>query len=112
MRNMSARLRDYMPMLDRFRYLSWRLTRQTKPITVHLSAGLKLRMRQWPAMDISTACEVFVQGSYDPPDGIRMEPDSVHRVIDLGANTGYTCLLWSVRYPKAHVEAFEPHPVY
>ena len=109
---MTARLRDCMPLLDRLCYLGWRLTRRTTPISVRLHQGIRVRIRPWPAMDIAMAHEVFVLNVYDPPDGVHLRPDSVRRAVDLGANIGCTCLLWLARYPKACVEAFEPHPTY
>lgn len=109
---MSARLRDCMPLLDRLCYLSWRLTRRTKPISVRLHLGPQVRIRPWPAMDIGIAHEVFAVNSYDPPGEVHLVPDSVRRIVDLGANIGCTLLFWLARYPKARVAAFEPHPTH
>jgi FkbM family methyltransferase len=52
------------------------------------------------------AWDIFHRRCYEPP--IKL-PD-VRRVVDLGANVGYSCLYWLWKYPDATVIAFEPHP--
>src|SRR6516165_5292425 len=34
------------------------------------------------------------------------------RIVDLGANVGYSCLWWANLCPNAEIEAFEPHPIH
>ena len=34
----------------------------------------------------------------------------VSRIVDLGANIGFSCLYWLAAYPNSRVIAFEPHP--
>jgi FkbM family methyltransferase len=35
----------------------------------------------------------------------------VERIVDVGANVGYTTLYWSRLFPGARFKAFEPHPL-
>jgi FkbM family methyltransferase len=59
---------------------------------------------------LNTANEVFASEVYTPPSEIpRLE---VRRVVDLGANVGYTLLYWLRCFPNARVSAYEPHPVH
>ena len=60
--------------------------------------------------DYGPAFEVFVDRFYDSPRAIA--PNSVQYIVDLGANVGMSILFWLHNYPKAHIEAFEPHPTH
>lgn len=65
-------------------------------------------MRRPPATDIGVAYTVFIMEEY------RFEglphPDQTLRIVDLGANVGYSVIYWATRYAHAQIEAFEPHP--
>jgi FkbM family methyltransferase len=104
------RLRDRMKGLSKARYLIWRAMSRTRPITVELQTGEKLILRQSPADDLGIAYEVFTGESYKTPREI--DSLSIRRIVDLGANVGYTCVYWLANFPGAQILAFEPHPVH
>jgi FkbM family methyltransferase len=58
--------------------------------------------------DYGVAYDVYVHRYYTCPRPIAR--DEVRLVVDLGANTGFTCLHFLTQFPKAEVIAFEPHP--
>lgn len=104
------RLRDQMKNWSKIRYLIWRARSAKEPITVELSTGEKLILRQSPTDDLDIAYEVFVGEGYKSPR--KLDQSSVRRIVDLGANVGYTCVYWLANFPRAQVLAFEPHPVH
>jgi FkbM family methyltransferase len=75
---------------------------------VRLAHGEKLILRNSPAGDLSVAHEVFVQEVYRSP---RPLP-AVSRIVDVGANTGFSLLYFANRYEQAKLIAFEPHPMH
>lgn len=90
-------------------YLAWRaglLGRRIQRIS--LTTGEKLILRPPPATDAWTATEVFLLESYASPKPIR----NVNRIVDMGANVGYSVLYFARCYPGARIEAFEPHPAH
>jgi FkbM family methyltransferase len=102
------RLRDLMRPLSRFKYLAWRAASFGAAITVRLKSGERLILRCSPATDISVAYEVFVMEIYRSPT--VLDPATVRRIVDLGANVGYSVVYLARRYPEAHIDAFEPNP--
>ena len=50
--------------------------------------------------------QIFCNRCYDFPCSTRSP-----RIIDCGANVGMACRYWLMRYPEAHITAFEPDPV-
>lgn len=101
-------LRDLMTAGSRIRYLLWRASPVRRSVTVKLRAGEKLVLRPPPAWDLALAREVFVTTPYESPRPLAVT--SVHRIVDVGANVGYTVVYWLHHYPLARIEAFEPHP--
>jgi FkbM family methyltransferase len=63
-------------------------------------------MRSGSTTDYGVAFDVFWRGCYRCPEPVSQ----VTRIVDLGANVGYSCLFWCQEYPEARVTAFEPHP--
>ena len=113
---MTARLRDCMPLLDRLCYLGWRLDPPDNAYQRPLAPGHK---GPNTAVAGDRYCNrtrgICPEMSIDPPEwSAPWRPDSVRRgpCWTCGANIGCTCLLWLARYPKVRVEAFEPHPTY
>jgi FkbM family methyltransferase len=104
------RLRDLMTGYSKLRYLIWRARSSEKPITIKFKTSERLILRQGAAEDLGIAYEVFVAEAYKLPQ--ELETKSVHRIVDVGSNVGYTCLYWLARFPQARVTAFEPHPVH
>jgi FkbM family methyltransferase len=103
-----VRLRDRMSAGSRFRYLLWRATGSGHAVSVRLSSGEKLILRPPPASDLDTAYEVFVSEPYASPRPI--DCNAVRRIVDLGANVGYSVLYLARCFPAAQLDAFEPHP--
>ena len=95
---------------SRARYLLWRAVPGARRAAVRLRTGERLLIRRAPARDLDLAYEIFVADCYGivpPPDGRAM----VRAIVDLGANVGYSAAYWARRFPRAHIDAFEPHPV-
>jgi len=105
-----ARLRDQLTSLSQLRYLAWRALPLGRPVTVKLRSGERLSLRPPPAEDLETAYEMFVAEVYRPPFPVRA--DTTLRIVDVGANCGHSLLFWARNYPRAHLIAFEPHPVH
>jgi FkbM family methyltransferase len=102
------RLRNQMTALSMARYLAWRAAPFGRTLRATLLDGQQLLLRPLPADDLATAYEVFVLEMYCSPRSVLS--GRVHRIVDVGANVGYTVGYWGRHYPTAHIEAFEPHP--
>ena len=108
---MIRRLRDQMRLSSRFRYLGWRLVGylwSTRPLGVTLKSGARILLRPAPSSDVPVAMEVFAVGSYNFPTPIG--PPSPKRIVDLGANAGFSVVHFAKEYPDSQIEAYEPHP--
>jgi FkbM family methyltransferase len=103
-----AHFRDVLTPTSRVRYALWRFLGGKRPIDLVLASGLRLRMRSLATTDYDVAWQMFWRGDYESPEPLQ----DVRRIVDLGANVGYSCLYWCQRYPQSHVTAFEPHPVH
>jgi FkbM family methyltransferase len=90
--------------------LAWRFTPRRGPLVVALRTGERIILRPPPSTDLSTAYELFTADCYRPPRPLG--PESVRRIIDLGANVGYSVLYWQRAFPSAETVAFEPHPTH
>lgn len=99
--------RDMLPLSTWPRYLVWHYA-QRKPFQSRLLGGPEISIRPKPSQDYNTALEIFFGGIYD----CDLDPSSVQRIVDLGGNVGYSCLLWCGKYPNAGVLTFEPHPTH
>jgi FkbM family methyltransferase len=95
-----------MNFASSLRYLAWRALRLPRPVTVALEDGSVIVLRPQPSHDLSVAYEIFVSRLYLPPRPL----DSVRRIVDVGANVGYSLVWWGHQYPDARIVAFEPHP--
>jgi FkbM family methyltransferase len=99
--------------LSAARYLGWRLGARRD--------GLWLRLRserEFPGPefmlppnsagnnDADVAHEIFVRKILRVP--VRIPPERVKLIVDLGANVGMTCLYWLAAYWRAEIVAFEP----
>ncbi len=103
-----TRLRDLMTAGSQIRYAIWRLTGMPRVVKVVLRGGERLLLRPEPAKDLSVAYEVFVDELYRlPPPCVGR---SIRRIVDVGANVGYSLVYFSRQFPNARLEAFEPHP--
>lgn len=97
-----------MTALSMVRYLAWRAAPLGRTLRVTLKNGLQLRLRPLPADDLATAYEAFVLEMYRSPRPVLS--GKIRRIVDVGANVGYTVEYLAHHYPTAHIEAFEPHP--
>jgi len=101
-------------------YLRWRLSGRTRTVVVQMRAQIgfqdhpgpgprfRLRARDAGNNDLGVAYEIFVLRLLMPP--VRIPPERVKLVVDLGANVGMSCLWWLANYWRTRVIAFEPHP--
>lgn len=96
-------------------YLAWRLGGSRGTIWVRLRSALKftgpefqLRPRSAGNNDLGVAYEIFVHRYLHTL--VRIPPERVKLIVDLGANVGMSCLYWLATYWRAEVLAFEPHP--
>lgn len=65
-------------------------------------------MRSLSTTDYDIAWQIYWRGDYEAPRPL----ENVRKVVDLGANVGYSCIYWCKRYPECSVTALEPHPVH
>ncbi|MDP3414443.1 FkbM family methyltransferase [Falsiroseomonas sp.] len=109
-------------MLDFFRALSprsaityglWRLSGRKRDVHVRTRLGPVIELR--PTLfgdrrnnDFGVAYEIFVLDLYG--DELGLDSAKVRRVVDLGANVGFSCLYWLARFPECKLDAYEPHP--
>jgi len=101
-----ARFRHLLCPADRVRYAIWRALGARYTFRCRFKNGPRISIRPHPSEDYNTAYDVFRRGIYD----LNLEAESVRRVVDLGGNVGYTCILWCWQYPDARVLTFEPNP--
>ena len=106
---MAALLRNLMPLPSKIRFVLWRILSATESITVRLYGGEVLTIRRSPHLDLEVAFEVYVSQIYSPPRALEI--DSIRRVVDVGANVGYTLVFLARRFPASRFLAFEPHPL-
>ncbi|MBI1787501.1 MAG: FkbM family methyltransferase [Acidobacteria bacterium] len=113
MRENRARARHFrnlLPIVDRALYLGWRVLKGKAPLELGLREGTRIVIRPKPATDYGVAYEIFLLEVYER--ATRFKSQEIKRIVDLGANVGYTLLYWARRYPEARILAFEPHPVH
>lgn len=103
-----AHFRDVLTPVSKVRYALWRLFGGKRAIDLTFTGGVRLNMRPLPATDYDVAWQLFWRGDYESPQPLQ----DVRRVVDLGANVGYSCLYWCHTYPQCQITAFEPHPVH
>jgi FkbM family methyltransferase len=102
-----TRLREVISSRSLLPYLAWRAgVRSGEAKQIRLRSGEKLILRPEPATDLGNAMEVFLFSVYDSPRLLS----SVRRIVDLGANVGYSVLYFARRFPESHIVAWEPHP--
>ena len=58
--------------------------------------------------DSRSPTRYFVLDTYRCPRELSRE--SVRRIVDVGANVGYSLIYWVANFPTASIDAFEPHP--
>jgi FkbM family methyltransferase len=100
--------RQLLAFPDALRYVLWKLTGCRTDLRCRLKDGPQLYMRAAPALDWETVYEIFRLHLYDT----GLDAARVRRIVDVGANVGYSCLLWCWQFPQARLLAFEPHPVH
>lgn len=102
------RLRDLMTRTSRAKYLIWRSGALGDAVTVRLTTGERIILERSMLMGANVAYEIFVSEIYRSPR--RFDPSSIKRIVDVGANVGFSVAYWAARYPDARIDAFEPHP--
>ncbi len=97
------------------RYLAWRLGGKHGDVWLRLRSerefsGPEFQLRPNSAgnNDAGVAYEIFIHKYLRIP--VRIPPERVKVIVDLGANVGMSCLYWLAAYWRAEVIAFEPHP--
>jgi FkbM family methyltransferase len=97
------------------RYLAWRAGGQRGDVWVQLRSkpefpGPEFQLRPGSSgnNDFGVAYEIFLHQCLRVP--VRIPPERVKLIVDLGANVGMSCLYWLAAYWRAEVIAFEPHP--
>jgi FkbM family methyltransferase len=98
-------------------YLAWRLGGKRGDVWLRLRSerefpGPEFQLRALSAgnNDEAVAKEIFVHKFLRVP--VRIPPERVKLIVDLGANVGMSCLWWLASYWRAEVIAFEPHPAH
>jgi FkbM family methyltransferase len=72
---------------------------------------LSLHVRDFPSSDLSVLNQVYEHKAYAPIiEKMKscMSPDSTLKVIDAGANVGFSVLYFSAFFPNAQIVAVEP----
>jgi FkbM family methyltransferase len=97
------------------RYLRWRLGDKRGDVWLRLRTGyefpgpeFQLRPISAGNNDLGVAYEIFIHKYLRVP--VRIPPERVKLIVDLGANVGMSCLYWLAAYWRAELIAFEPHP--
>lgn len=102
------RLRDNMSAWSRLYYLIWRATGGRWDLQVRFRSGVRLILRGGEVDDLNMGHEIFVREAYLPPEPLK--PGEILRIVDVGANVGYSVIYWAGLFRNAAIEAFEPHP--
>jgi FkbM family methyltransferase len=96
-------------------YVAWRLGGKRGGVWLRVRSEqefpgpeFQLRPRSGGNHDAGAAYEVFVDRCLRT--AVRIPPERVKLIVDLGANVGMSCLYWLAAYWRAEVIAFEPHP--
>lgn len=96
-------------------YLRWRFRGKRHDVWLRLRSepefpGPEFQLRPPSAgnNDADAAYEIFVRRLLQVP--VRIPPERVQLIVDLGANAGMSCLYWLAAYWRAEVLAFEPRP--
>ncbi len=102
-----SRLLSFASLL---RYAIWRLMGRRRAVAVQLAGGPSLLLRPSNSgnNDYGVAYEIFLHRYYRCPRPLPVQ--SIRRVVDLGANVGFSCLYWLTQFPRSEVIALEPHP--
>jgi FkbM family methyltransferase len=97
------------------RYLAWRVRGKQGSVWLRLRSEqefvgpeFELRPNSVGNNDAGVAYEIFIHNYLQVP--VRIPPERVKLIVDLGANVGMSCLYWLAAYWRAEVIAFEPHP--
>jgi len=97
------------------RYLAWQLGGKQSNVWLRLRAaqefsGPEIQLRSGSAgdNDLDAAQDVFVRECLRVP--VRIPPERVKLIVDLGAGVGMSCLYWLAKYWRADVIAFEARP--
>jgi FkbM family methyltransferase len=97
------------------RYVAWRLGGKQGNVWLRLRSEqefvgpeFELRPNSVGNNDAGVAYEIFIHKYLRAP--VRIPPERVKLIVDLGANVGMSCLYWLAVYWRAEVIAFEPHP--
>jgi FkbM family methyltransferase len=72
---------------------------------------LKLLFRKFPCSDLGVLEQVFISACYEPIVKKMLSifpPDANLKIIDAGANVGYSCMYFMSNFPSAQVIAIEP----
>lgn len=105
-----TRLRDLMTPASKARYLLWRTGMLGDAVTVRLASGERIVLQRSMHMGLNVAYEIFISGTYRSPR--PLDPGAIRRIVDVGANVGFSVAFWGVNYPHARIDAFEPHPAH
>jgi FkbM family methyltransferase len=103
-----TRLRDLMTAVSKARYMVWRTGLLGEGVEVNLLTGERLLLQRSMILNLSTAFEIFVLDGYRCPRELLQE--DVRRIVDVGANVGYSLIYWASKFSFASIDAFEPHP--
>ncbi len=102
------RLRDLMTTSSKLRYLAWRAGVLGDEIEVRFAGGERLLFQRSIMPGVSVAYEIFVLDTYRCPR--ELSPANIRRIVDVGANVGYSAIYLAAKFPSAIIDAFEPHP--
>jgi FkbM family methyltransferase len=94
-------------------YAAWIFRGRAGPVQLALRRGPRIEIRPtaFGALgnnDYGVAYEVYISRTYELAE--RLDPERVELVVDMGANVGFSVLLWLTRFRRCQVIAFEPHP--
>ena len=103
-------------IVEKWRTVAWQYARhlrvpQTPPsISIHIRPPFTQTSYRLILSEPSDSLRAVTMFSTTNPWGRLALPDPAPTIVDLGANNGFSCLYWRVRFPEASIYGIEMDP--
>lgn len=80
-------------------------------LITHLSSGINIISRKYPSSDLNVFYDVLEHRQYQPVVNLMKDTISSResiKIIDAGANVGYSTLFFKKEFPNSYIMAIEP----